>query len=67
MFQVLETLFGNSELEAFKVGYEKAKKIAHAGERTKVFKSVAMKFVEGAAKVAGAGVVAVVKAHLPLP
>ncbi len=37
MFQVLETLFGKSELEAFKVGYEKAKKIAHAAERTKVF------------------------------
>lgn len=51
-------------MEKFKSGYEAAKKKKTADERVKVFKGVALRFVEGAAKAAGAGVVSVLKAHL---
>lgn len=64
LFQVLETVFNNDELEKFKKGYESAKKEKTAEERVKAFKGVAKKFAEGAAKAAGSGVVAVLKAHL---
>ena len=66
MFVVLESLFGAKEIEKFKSGYEKAKAINDVEQRKKLFKGIALKFAEGAAKVAGAGVVAVVKSHLPL-
>ncbi len=64
LFQVLETIFDKAELYKFKEGYENAKKKKTAEERVKAFKSVALKFSEGAAKAAGVGVVAVLKAHL---
>ena len=67
MFVVLESLFGTKDLAAFKSGYEQAKTIEDGEQRRKMFKGIALKFAEGAAKVAGAGVVAIVKAHLPLP
>lgn len=67
MFVVLESLFGAKDIEAFKSGYERAKAIKDGEQRRKIFKGIALKFAEGAAKVAGAGVVAVVKSHLPLP
>lgn len=67
MFVVLESLFGAKDLDAFKSGYERAKAIEDREQRRKMFKGIALKFAEGAAKVAGAGVVAIVKAHLPLP
>lgn len=64
LFQVLETVFDTLELEKFKNGYEAARKKKTAEERVKAFKGVALKFAEGAAKAAGVGVVAVLKAHL---
>ena len=64
LFQVLETVFDKDELKKFKEGYEGAKKKKTAEDRVKAFKSVALKFAEGAAKAAGGGVVAVLKAHL---
>ena len=64
LFQVLETVFDKVELEKFKTGYEAAKKKKSAEERVKAFKGVALKFAEGAAKAAGAGVVTVLKAHM---
>jgi hypothetical protein len=67
MFHVLDSLFGAKDIEAFKLGYEKAKSIEDSDQRKKMFKSIAVRFVEGSAKAAGAGVVAVVKSHLPLP
>jgi hypothetical protein len=67
MFHVLDSLFGAKDIEAFKLGYEKAKSIEDSDQRKKMFKSIALRFVEGSAKAAGAGVVAVVKSHLPLP
>ncbi|MBT9541332.1 hypothetical protein [Thiobacillus sp.] len=64
LFQVLETVFDKVELENLKTGYEAAKKRKTAEERVKAFKGVALKFAEGAAKAAGAGVVTVLKAHM---
>jgi len=64
LFQVLETVFDNKELEKFKTGYETAKKKKKAEDRVKAFKGVAKKFAEGAAKAAGSGVVKVLKAHM---
>jgi len=64
LFQVLETVFDKAELKTFKEGYEKAKKKKTAEDRVTAFKSVALKFAEGAAKAAGGGVVTVLKAHL---
>jgi hypothetical protein len=64
LFQVLETVFDNKELDKFKSGYETAKKKKTAEARVKAFKGVALKFAEGAAKAAGTGVVAVLKSHL---
>lgn len=61
LFQVLETVFDKDELEKFKAGYEAAKKKKTAEDRVKAFKGVALKFAEGAAKAAGAGVVVVFK------
>lgn len=64
LFQVLEAVFDKTELEKLKDGYESAKNKKTAEERMKAFKGVAMKFAEGAAKAAGVGVVAVLKARL---
>ena len=64
LFQVLDAVFDQKELEKFKSGYEMAKKKKTAEARTKAFKSVAVKFAEGAAKAAGTGVVKVLKAHI---
>ncbi|NIM40235.1 MAG: hypothetical protein GTN84_03285 [Hydrogenophaga sp.] len=67
LFAVLETLFDKQQLAAFMKGYEEARKTQSAAERVKRFKALARQFVEGAAKAAGGGVVAVVKAHVGLP
>ena len=67
LFAVLETLFDKEQLQTFKKGYEDAKKISDVTKRIQFFKSIARKFAEGAAKAAGGGVVAVVKAHLGVP
>lgn len=66
LFQVLESIFDHKQIGAFKAGYERAKKETDAGERKKIFKDVALKFAEGAAKAAGGTVLTVVKAHLGL-
>lgn len=64
LFQVLESIFDHKQIEVFKAGYEQAQKEAVADERKKIFKSVALKFAEGAAKTAGGTILTVVKAHL---
>lgn len=67
LFEVLESMFDHKQIATFKTGYEHAKKEANVEERKKIFKGVAIKFAEGAAKAAGSGVLTVVKAHLGLP
>lgn len=67
LFTVLETLFDKAELDAFKKGYDNLKQSKDAAQRIKLFKTLVRKFAEGAAKTAGAGVMAVVKAHLAIP
>jgi hypothetical protein len=64
LFNVLETCFDKTALDAFKSGYETAKKKKSQAAMRKAFTGVAKKFAEGAAKAAGAGVVAVLKAHM---
>lgn len=64
LFQVLSTVFDKEELEAFSEDYKKAKQKAGSEERKKFFMSAAKRFAEGAAKKAGEGVVAVLKAHI---
>ena len=67
MFTVLATLFEEVDLLGFKEGYEQAKSMDDKKERIAFFTRLAKKFAEGAAETAGAGVVAVVRAYLPLP
>lgn len=64
LFQVLRAIFNNTELDKFIAGYERAKKKTNLEEQKKLFKGIAKKFAEGAAKSAGVGVVAVLKAHI---
>lgn len=64
LFQVLETVFDKNQLSTFRGGFDRAKRTKDAVQRVQLFKSLAKKFAEGAAKAAGSGVVAVVKAHL---
>lgn len=64
LFQVLQAVFDKAEIESFIEGYEQAKKKTDLKERKKFFKGVAIKFAEAAAKNAGEGVVAVLKAHI---
>lgn len=61
---VLDTVFDKSQLAAFKKGFDDAKRTKDAAQRVQIFKGLARKFAEGAAKAAGGGVVTVVKAHL---
>lgn len=65
MFQVLESLFGAKNITTFKAEYEKAKSIEDAEKRAEMFKKAAWKLAEIVAGVAGPGVFAIVKAHLP--
>ena len=67
LFAVLGTMFDKKQLLAFKEGYDEAKRNKDAVQRTRLFKSLARKFAEGAAEAAGGGVVAIVKAQLGLP
>jgi 2-oxoglutarate dehydrogenase complex dehydrogenase (E1) component-like enzyme len=67
LFEVLETCFYKDALKAFRAGYDTAKTKKSQKEMKKAFASVAKKFAEGAAKAAGAGVVAVLKAHMGTP
>jgi hypothetical protein len=64
LFQVLESMFDHKQIAAFKAGYERAKKETDMEERRRIFKSVAVRFAEGAAKAAGGTVLMVVKAQL---
>ena len=66
LFSVLETFFDKDEIETLRGGYESAKSKESREEMKKTFTSVAKKFAEGAAKVAGSGVVTALKAHLPI-
>lgn len=61
LFNALTLAFDQAELDKFKVGYQKIKKKSDAEERQKLFKSITMKFVEGAAEQAGSGVLNVLK------
>jgi hypothetical protein len=67
LFQVLASLFDHKQISAFRAGYERARKEGDTVARRKAFKSIAVKFAEGAARAAGGSVLAVVKAHLPVP
>jgi len=67
LFEVLKTCFDKAALAAFRSGYTAAKAKNSQEEMKKTFAGVAMKFAEGAAKAAGAGVVAVLKAHIGTP
>ena len=49
------------ELESFRVGYKQIKKKTNLEEQKRLFKNLAMKFAEGAAKKAGGGVVTALK------
>lgn len=64
LFAVLDTIFSKKELDEFRSAYDSAKKLKTAEERRKAFKQAASKFAQGAAKQAGSGVVAVLKAQL---
>ncbi len=64
LFSVLSAIFDHVEIEAFKKGYEEAKKIKTDKDRLEAFKRVAKKFAEGAAKASGAGVVTVLRTHI---
>lgn len=64
LFQVLDSVFDAAEMAKFRKGYDDAKKKKTSEERVAVFKGIAKKFAEGAAKAAGGGVVKVLKAHL---
>jgi len=66
LFEVLNSIFDKTELDKFRVGYEKIKDEEDAVKRTKAFKDIVRKFAEGAAKAAGSGVVTVLKAHFRL-
>lgn len=67
LFQVLESIFDIKQIAAFKSGYKRAKSEADAEQRKAIFKGVALKFAEGAAKAAGSTVLTVVKAQLGMP
>ena len=64
LFAVLDTIFNKKEIDKFRAAYESAKKSKTAEERRKAFKKAASNFAQGAAKQAGSGVVAVLKAQL---
>lgn len=64
LFSVLETIFQKDELDKFRKAYELAKKKKTAEARRKAFKEAAGNFAQGAAKQAGSGVVAVLKAQI---
>jgi hypothetical protein len=64
LFRVLDSTFDKDELATFKQGYDNAKQAKTAGERKKLFTLVARKFAEGAAKAAGASVLAIVTEQL---
>jgi hypothetical protein len=66
LFRVLDSSFDKAELAALKEGHERAKQAKSAAERNKLFKTVARKFAEGAAKASGAAVLAIVKEQLGL-
>ena len=66
-FEVLAVIFESKETDGFIAAYKAAKNKKAAEDRKAVFRRAATKFVEGAAKQAGAGVVAVFKAHLGSP
>lgn len=67
LFTVLGTLFDEAQLKAFADGYKKLKDVEDRQKRNKQFKTLAVKFVEGAAKAAGGGVMTVLKIHLGIP
>jgi len=64
LFAVLDTIFSKKELGKFRTEYSSAKKLKTAEQRRKAFKQAASSFAQGAAKQAGAGVVAALKAQL---
>lgn len=64
LFAVLETVFDGGEIAKFKAGYDAAKAKQSQQARLKAFKTVIGKFVDGAARSAGADVVAILKSLL---
>jgi hypothetical protein len=67
LFQVLRDVFDKDELDIFNENYKKTKEKTNFEERKKFFTKIVKQFAEGAAKQAGSGVVAVLKANLGIP
>ena len=65
LFTVLGSIFDRAELETFRTAYDTLQQTEDAARRARLFKGMVRSFAEGAASMAGEGVVAVVKAHLP--
>ncbi|RDE18962.1 hypothetical protein DV711_15245 [Motiliproteus coralliicola] len=64
LFQVLDSVFDEDELNEFKDGYKIASDEADSEKRKELFKGIAKKFAEGAAKAAGGGVMTALKAKI---
>lgn len=67
LFQVLEACFDQTVLAGFRSEYQSAKTKNDQEAMKRAFADAAKKFANAAAEVAGAGVVAVLKAHLGMP
>ena len=65
MFTALRLIFDRAELETFRTACDTLQQTEDAARRARLFKGMVRSFAEGAASMAGEGVVAVVKAHLP--
>ena len=65
LFTVLGSIFDRAELETFRAACDTLQQTEGAARRARLFKAMVRSFAEGAARMAGEGVVAVVKAHLP--
>ncbi len=66
LFQVLEAVFDGKQIERFRKTWNTAKEKKVAADRSKAFKQAVRQFAEDAAKSAGAGALAVLKAQMGL-
>lgn len=64
LFDALTGVFDKHELQKFSADYERLKKEISAIKRKQLFANITKKFVEGAARAAGSGVMAVLKTHV---
>ena len=66
LFQVLDQIYDAQQLADLRAGYSKAVSKVENAKRAEFFKSVVLKFAQGAGKAAGTTVFAIVRAHLGL-